>query len=369
MHSFFPFIFLFIFSLMLFYAKKQFLDKLFESPQAKTGVKIFLFLIILGVIGYWYTRFFHSVSKEVYFLLTLSVGLGFILFITAVVYRLFVFVITLFSLKRDKKYVEFLFFTGMIFYIGVGIFGGMTLPQVEKIELKTDKNIKPFRAVVISDLHIGGLIDTDYVSYVVKKTNELSPDFIFLTGDLIDTDIRYIKEEISLLKGLKAKEGIYYVPGNHEYYHSIDQSREVINELGFHWMANRGLFLSSYNLTISGVSDPHAVRKNEEGPDLFKAVKGLDPTHYTILLSHQPVIIEYEEFNKRRFDLILSGHTHGGQIQPFGLFVLLVQPYLKGLHEISPGHFLYINQGTGFWGPGMRVGSYNELTLLEVNSD
>jgi predicted MPP superfamily phosphohydrolase len=97
-------------------------------------------------------------------------------------------------------------------------------------------------------------------------------------------------------------------------------------------------------------------------PDIHKAFKGTNPDFKTILLAHQPKFIE--ELGNYTPELILSGHTHGGQIWPFEYLVRLQQPYIKGLHKLPNGSYIYVNSGIGFWGPPMRLGSQAEITYI-----
>jgi predicted MPP superfamily phosphohydrolase len=86
----------------------------------------------------------------------------------------------------------------------------------------------------------------------------------------------------------------------------------------------------------------------------------------TVLLAHQPKYIEDLETTEG-IDLILSGHTHGGQIFPFNYLVKLQQPYVRGLHKHNEFTQVYVNKGTGFWGPPMRLGASSEITLLKLS--
>ena len=99
------------------------------------------------------------------------------------------------------------------------------------------------------------------------------------------------------------------------------------------------------------------------GPDLERALAGRDPNEPVLLLCHQPRIAD--EADRLDVDLTLTGHTHGGQIQPWGAFVRLQQPYVSGLHRHGKAQ-IYVSEGTGFWGPPMRVGSSSEITLVTL---
>jgi hypothetical protein len=233
------------------------------------------------------------------------------------------------------------------------------------VNLSTSKEItRDFTFVQISDLHIGGIVDREFVKKVVTRINSLNLDLVLITGDLVDTKIAYSSDSIEELKNLKSKFGTFYVLGNHEYFHNEQQIIDKLKSIGINTLINSNRYIEELNINIAGISDLFGLKAQRLEPSIEKASENLDFSKYTIFLSHQPSVIERDDFIE--FDLTLSGHTHGGQIFPFGLLVLLKQPYLKGLHKIANESYLYINQGAGFWGPRIRIGTFSELTYFKV---
>ncbi|MGW8268044.1 MAG: metallophosphoesterase, partial [Longimicrobiales bacterium] len=117
---------------------------------------------------------------------------------------------------------------------------------------------------------------------------------------------------------------------------------------------------------LAGVDDHDGARiEPDHGPDLARALEGRDREREVVLLAHQPRIIE--EAARHGVGLVLSGHTHGGQIWPFSYLVYLQQPYVRGLKE-EGGTRLYLSSGTGFWGPPMRLGTTAEMALITLRS-
>jgi predicted MPP superfamily phosphohydrolase len=216
-------------------------------------------------------------------------------------------------------------------------------------------------------LHIGGLVDKDYVSKVVSKINSQHPDIILIGGDLIDTKLEYIQEELQILKELKSKYGVYFIVGNHEYFHNLEEIITTTKKLGLIPLLNETIHINDLDIQISGIYDYMGKRRDTFKPDLNAL--NIDKSKYSILVSHQPKVIEDKEFKEDNFDMILSGHTHCGQISPFGLLVLLDQPYLCGEYDISPRTKLLISAGAGFWGPQMRIGSNYEIHLLQIKGN
>ena len=214
------------------------------------------------------------------------------------------------------------------------------------------------KLVQISDLHVGPTIKRDYVQDVVDKTNALNPDIIVITGDLVDGTVESLKDDVAPIGQLKARLGVFFVTGNHEYYSGVGGWLKHLPTLGVQVLSNANAKLGE-NLYVAGVDDWTA------SPDLPKALADIPEGAEVILLAHQPKQIF--EAAKLKVGLVLSGHTHGGQIWPFGLLVRLAQPYVAGLAD-HEGTQIYVSRGTGFWGPPMRFGAPSELTHIELRA-
>jgi len=238
--------------------------------------------------------------------------------------------------------------------------------QVEVTLSNLPELFKGFRIVQISDLHIGQLMTAPKLKEIVNQVNNLKPDIIAITGDLADGSVERLLDEVSSLKELKAEHGVYFVTGNHEYYNGADEWTQEISKMGIKVLNNKNVEIirETESIILAGVNDHEAARFGPtQAADFKKALSGLGSDKKKILLAHQPIAVQ--EASEYGTDLVLSGHTHGGQIWPFTYLVYLQQPYLKGLytHESTQ---LYVNQGTGCWGPPMRVGSYNEITEITL---
>lgn len=243
-------------------------------------------------------------------------------------------------------------------YVTAATYEGMKEPVVNVVEL----NHFDFSVVQISDLHIGGIIDHAFVKSSVLKINALKPDIVFITGDLIDTDIETIEKAVRELDNIESKHGIYYILGNHEYFHDVRKIIKFIKTTKLQLLLNEHVTIDALNLNVVGVTDLIGYRMNLLAPDIYKAYKGTNSEYKTILLAHQPKFIK--ELGSYKPDLILSGHTHGGQIWPFEYLVRLQQPYVKGLHKLPNGSYIYVNSGIGFWGPPMRLDSQAEIAYI-----
>jgi predicted MPP superfamily phosphohydrolase len=351
------------------YFYKRVLSKLHFRPKIIQSLQRFAIINLLFVIGYLLARYFVAVPTWLYFLLSLSIGIGFCFLIFTLLYE--VIQIALHTIPFDKNKRAFLKKSGDISvvalggaYLGTAIYEGQKEPIILPITINQNLFTQPYRIVQISDMHIGGLIDEEFVQKTVEKINALDVDFITITGDLTDAPIKQIKQSVAHLANLKSRFGTFYVIGNHEYFHGLEDTIAYIKTLGIRLLENETLMIGRDNeqFNICGLYDYFGYRKGSFIPDPLKVQNEINWSLPTLLLAHQPK--QTERLEGLKPNLILSGHTHGGQIFPFSYLVRLQQPYLKGLYEISQKEAIYVNSGIGFWGPKMRLGSSAEITLI-----
>ncbi|MDE5591463.1 MAG: metallophosphoesterase, partial [Helicobacter sp.] len=254
-------------------------------------------------------------------------------------------------------------------YLSWSLIEGRIEPKVEVVDLELEGLPSSFNALQISDLHLGGLMDRNALKKVIRQANALKADAVFLTGDIIDSKLSEVADFLDEFLELQAPLGVYFVLGNHEYLYDIGALLDAIRAVGIIVLENENILLKRGNqglVNLVGVYDLFGRRIGVLEPDLPKALKGIQSSLPTILLAHQPkFVLEVEE--KDKIDLVMSGHTHGGQIFPFGLLVMLDQPYLHGLYQHSPTTKIYVNRGTAFWGPPMRVLARAEITYYKFS--
>jgi hypothetical protein len=216
----------------------------------------------------------------------------------------------------------------------------------------------PYTIVQLTDVHIGWFLDRAFAARVVAKVDALAPDLIVITGDLVDGHLHELRRDVEPLRDLRAKDGVYSVTGNHEYYWNTDAWLEHLRSLGLHLLRNEHVAIRD-RFVLAGVDDSSA------GEDLPRALADAPANLPIILLAHHPRTI----FRARDLvDLQLSGHTHGGQLLPLGYLVRLFEPQVAGLAHHGARTQLYISEGTGFWGPPMRVGTCCEIAHLTITS-
>jgi predicted MPP superfamily phosphohydrolase len=222
--------------------------------------------------------------------------------------------------------------------------------------------------VQLSDVHVGPTIGKRFLDRVVDRVNALDPDVIAITGDLVDGSVPRLAAHVAPLGRLRARHGVFFVTGNHEYYSGVEEWCAHLPELGVRVLRNEhvsiGTGRDSYDL--AGVDD-YAGRHfgRGHGADLPRALAGRDEQRELVLLAHQPrAVVEAE---RAGVGLQISGHTHGGQIWPFNYLVRLQQPVTSGLVRFGRS-LIYVSNGTGYWGPPMRLGSPAEITQLVLEA-
>ncbi len=361
--------FLGVFILLNMYISKRLIAKLDVSERTKRYLLIFLIINLIGIVCYILGRYYVNIINWLYFLFSVPIGVLFLLFCTAVVYDISRILLSFAPVSDSRR----IFLKKSLDVASLAVASTLTLRslyearfvKVEKVHVEI-KNLKEsYKIIQLSDLHIGGLIDKEFVKDMVTRVNALAPDVIVITGDLIDVDILHAKETVGELTNLTSKFGTYFIVGNHDYFQEITKIIEAVKSLGIRVLENENVYIGEEGkgFNLAGVYDLIGYRTRTYMPDLNKALKGKKESP-TILLAHQPKFIQevYEGV-----DLMLSGHTHGGQLYPFKFLVALQQPYVSGLHKHNENLQIYVNKGTGFWGPPMRLGASSEITEIVIS--
>jgi len=254
---------------------------------------------------------------------------------------------------------------------GIGLFQAIRRPTLMKQEIVISRLPQSFEGLTIaqiSDLHVGPTIKADYVKTVVEQVNALNPDLIFFTGDMVDGSVEHLREDVEPLRGLKARYGTFFVTGNHEYYSGVHAWVRKVEELGMIHLENEHRLLKKDGdvLAIAGVTDLMAHHTHpEHRTDPRRALMGIPERVPRLLLAHQPGTADL--LGDQRVDLMLCGHTHGGQYVPFNMAVARVHKYSAGYYTQGETQ-IYVNRGTGYWGPPLRLGVPSEITLFTLRS-
>ena len=245
-------------------------------------------------------------------------------------------------------------------------------PQVRRVRVELERwprALDGFRIVQISDLHIGAILRRDFAAAVTRQVNALAPDLIAVTGDLVDGSVAKLADEVAPFAELSAPHGVFFVTGNHDHYSGARAWVARVGQLGMRVLRNERVRIGdpADSFDLIGVDDYRGDAFGGSGSqeDLPRALAGRDSERPAVLLAHDPNT--FKRAAESGVDLQLSGHTHGGQIWPFGYLVKLAVPCLAGLLSRGKSQ-LYVSSGTGFWGPPMRLGTAAEITELELRA-
>ena len=368
-----------ILALMKFYIYKRFLKHTFIFKNHRFLAMGLLGIIYLAELAFFFLAKDRGFNHNIYIFLSFFVIITYFLFLVAIIGDI------IFSITKQKnislvsegnhiqdytrrKALKIILDLGIFILFFIFTFKGtrnaLNIPDIKEVEvaikgLKKDKHI-----VMVSDVHVGKVIQSDFLHGMVEKINSLNPDIVVIVGDLVDEHIDFVKEHLLVLNNLKSKEGVFYVSGNHEYYHGIESILDFLKTLKLNVLTNENVELEDFN--IVGISDIAGIRFNILPPDIERAKIGLNENKPSILLTHQPKSLKM--INHDGFDLILCGHTHAGQVFPLSIFVWLDQHYVHGLYRLENDANLYVSSGAGFWGPPIRFLAPSEIVSLRLKA-
>jgi len=252
----------------------------------------------------------------------------------------------------------------------LGLFIARRKPGIVDVKIPLTGLAQPlhgFTIAQISDVHVGPTIKREFVEDIVHRVNDLKPDMIAITGDLVDGSVQQLSIHTEPLARLVARHGAFFVTGNHEYYSGERAWTEEMRRLGLRVLKNEHVVLNhdGASVVLAGVTDLSAHHFDPaQRSDPAAALCGAPADAAAkILLAHQPGSAAAAA--SAGFDVQISGHTHGGQFWPWNLFVRFFQPFSAGLHRLK-NLWIYVSRGTGYWGPPNRFGVPSEITRIRL---
>lgn len=315
---------------------------------------LFLFMAFSMMIAWALSFYSDSRSTQgFYFFAMVWLGFSVILIIVLIAHDVvtrFITIDTMVTVKFIIGFVAILTVVGMVNALFI---------RTTTIALKAKGLERDLRVVQLSDIHMGVDHGVKFMRKLVDKVNSLSPDLILITGDLIDGPFKCPESHFAPLKRLKAP--TYLSTGNHEFMVGMDVTSSIVRKVGIKLLRNEGVDLAN-NVQLLAVDDAWVGGMLIE--EVLERVRP-DPKRYTILMSHQPR--GFEVAAEKGVDLMLSGHTHGGQLFPMTCLIRLVYRQGKGLYR-SKGSVLYTTTGTGTWGPPIRLGTNSEVVLFKLKA-
>jgi predicted MPP superfamily phosphohydrolase len=268
-------------------------------------------------------------------------------------------------------------YTKIKFYAGIGIASIGTLvilggfinawtTKINQYDISINKQIegrKQLKIVAASDIHLGTIIGPRKTNKLVETINSLNPDIILFAGDVVDEDVGpVIRQNLGeSLKKLKAPLGVYASTGNHEYIGGADRSVKYLEDHGINVLRDTSLLINN-QFYIIGREDRDKTRVTGARKDIDQLIMSLDKSKPLIMLDHQPYNLEKAQ--EAGIDLQISGHTHHGQLWPFGYITKRIFELSRGYLQKENSHFI-VSTGFGTWGPPVRTG--NRPEILEIN--
>ncbi|KAL4657033.1 transmembrane protein with metallophosphoesterase domain [Arapaima gigas] len=276
-----------------------------------------------------------------------------------------------------------------------GLLNASLPPEVVRVEVTVDKlprSLNHLQIVLLSDIHLGPTVGRSRLQLIVSMVNRLEADVVAITGDLVDSQVSQLLSASEPLRHLKVRLGSYFVTGNHEYYTAdVDRWFTHLRSLSIQPLHNEHARVahpeqSSDWICLAGVDDLEArmlrwgtfatvnqvcltgYRYPGHGTDVQKALAGCDTNTPIVLLAHQPHTAQRALQERPDISLVLSGHTHAGQIFPLSIMAYLVNPFFCGLYRIGESSAVYVSPGTAYAGIPMRIGSRAEITQIVLKA-
>jgi hypothetical protein len=271
-----------------------------------------------------------------------------------------------FDTETTRKIITLAVIVITSFAIAIGYFNSQT-PIVVKFNIETNKITKGadrLKIIMVSDIHLGNIIQNTRLEKMVGIINSLNPDLILLVGDIVDEDLKPI---IDLNMGeellrLKARHGVFAVTGNHEYIGGVNDAVKYLKEHNINVLRDEIVELPE--LILIGRDDLMKERfTGIRRKPLNYLVKNVNMSKMLVLMDHQPYKLREASINQ--IDLQLSGHTHHGQLWPLNFITSKIYEVSRGFYKIGSTNY-YVSCGFGTWGPPVRLGSRPEIVEITV---
>ncbi|TRY89492.1 hypothetical protein DNTS_016065 [Danionella cerebrum] len=256
-----------------------------------------------------------------------------------------------------------------------GLVNAAQPPRVVEVEIPVEKlpeSLNGLKLVLLSDIHLGPTVGRSKLQHVVTMVNELDPDVVVIVGDLTDSQVSRLRSAAEPLGQMKPRLGSFFATGNHDYYTAdIEGWFEFLHTMGIESLHNNHAKVFRPEqagdwICLAGIDDLEArmLRYPGHGMDVEKALSGCSAESPIILLAHQPQAAKQALQQRPDISLVLSGHTHAGQLFPLTILAFLMNPFFCGLYRVSEHSMVYVTPGTVYYGIPMRIFSHSEITNI-----
>ena len=360
-----------------------------NSPGLKVSLFVILFLLSLSFMASFFLLQLqeNSVTIGCYMFSAVWTGLFLNLLPAVLLSWIIIAAIRLAGTYPNTRLIAAGCLTLAVLFSFYGVWNAFH-PAIKNLEIEFENlsdQWKDKTIVQLSDVHLGHFYGTKFLKDLVRSVNALNPDLVFITGDLFDGMAKNISRFALDLNRLKADKGVYFITGNHENYIGVNRALNVLGHTHINIIENEVIEING--LHIIGISYPGIKEVGKiQGLDILQQnSSGQKPR---IMLFHTPTNIcpregdgldrhfstywipdtTYSTAQKLGVDLQLSGHTHAGQIFPFGFLTKLIyKDYDYGLRCLSD-FSIYTTSGVGTWGPPMRTGNSPEIVVIKLQS-
>ncbi|MFC1670640.1 metallophosphoesterase [Spirochaetota bacterium] len=337
------------------------LGRLFQLQSAKALYAIFIF----GLISFFLSAVLQSRMPNgfvnIYYILSMQ-WFGFFIYLIFII--LGFEIINVFIKLQPKISAVTVIAIALVFAV-YSTWSAYRIKNVS-VDIPIKGIVDEVKIVHLSDIHLGVFRNHKYLKRLVEETNKLNPHIVLLNGDLFDGRNALRNSILSPLRDFKAP--VYFTTGNHDSYAGIEEAMETLKKNGVKILRNSYITLEGvqfigldYMKADPDTFDMHVVNKYTI-KDILPKIKML-PGVPKVLVHHSPVGVKY--MKERGINLMISGHTHGGQMFPGMLIARVFFPYLKGLYNYNGTH-VYVSQGAGTFGPAMRFGTNNEISFIRL---
>ena len=370
---------IFIYTMLNIYLGKKislYLKTILPKFNSKVFWIIYTPIFLSYVIG---SIFRHlKISKYIDLIGAVYLGIFYYLILILLILGLVKLILRLFKIKGKEffKSRTVIIKTGsavtvlMLIITIAGLYNGHST-KVVNYDVKVNKTVEgmdKLNIVMISDIHMGDIIGEKRVNHIISQIKDLNPDIVLLAGDIFDNDydkienLEAIKEDF---KRLKPRYGVYGCFGNHDVGSTFSKMAEFCKEADINILEDEYVVVDD-KFILAGRIDESVQYYNGNGPrkSMEEIIQDADLSKPVIMLDHQPSSIE-EAYESKNVDLLLSGHTHKGQLFPGNLIT-------ERLNVIDYGQYTkddfnaIVSCGVGTWGPPMRIGSRSEITQITV---